>query len=215
MKDIDNKNGVRIDIFYIGSVREMDYQQVTEVIKEVTGLDIPVYFNDMEANCGGSPYFGIGNHAWDIMDEDTFDNPLIELTDLIENKHLKYYHVGLPDTILKNSVEHIYKVVGEQLKENGIEITLDKPHLETFIILHEFGHAHELFVTYKGDVEHYLSETIQENRHTSYQIKSYGLGGSEEGLRLHKSTDTEKYADNFALQYFESVVNVLKERNLY
>lgn len=180
---------------------------MTNVVKEVTGLyQVPVYFNDMEANCGGSPYFGVGEHCWDIVDEELFDNPMFELVDFIENQHLKYYHVGLPTKIVDQADTHIFNVVAEQLREQGINVMLNTTLIELFVILHEFGHAHELFVTYQGDVEKYLSETTQESRHASYQIKSYGLGGTEEGLRIHKSTETEKYADDFALRYFEQVI---------
>lgn len=192
----------------------MNYVQATELIKKVTGLNVPVYFNDMEANAGGSPYFGVGEHAWDIMDEDMIDHPMFELADFIENQHLKYYHVGLPNKIMKPGDEYIFKVIQKQLFDNGMQIELNEVLVEIFIILHEFGHAHELFVSYQGDVEHYLRETTEANRHASYQIKTYGLGGTEEGLMLHKSTATEKYADAFAIQYFESVIKEAKEQGL-
>ncbi|PLS19350.1 hypothetical protein CVD28_02745 [Bacillus sp. M6-12] len=196
----------------------MDYRGMVEVVKQVTGLDVPVYFSDMEANCIGSPYFGIGNHSidiWDEVGEDLFDDPMFELTDFIENKHLKYYHVGLPDKIMKKDDDFLYTVTEEQLRENGIAITLTRPLLETFVILHEFGHAHELFVSYEGNVEKYLQETTEENNHTSYQIRAYGLGGTEKGLRLHKSTATEKYADAFAIQHFQKVIKIGIEQHLF
>lgn len=192
----------------------MNYESITEVIKVVTGLNVPVYFNDMEANYMGSPYFGVGEHGWDIMPEDMIDNPMFDIVDFIENKHLKFFHVGIPETILKKNMESAFNVTAEQFKTKGIHITLTKALLDTFVILHEFGHAHELFVAYKGDVERYLGETTQANRKTSYEIKMYGLAGTEEGLKLHKSTATEQYADNYALQYFEAVVKVARERQL-
>lgn len=193
----------------------MDFMAITHVVKEVTGLhEVPVYFNDMEANCKGSPYFGVGEHCWEIADEELLDHPMFELVDFIENKHLRFYHVGLPEKIIDQDDDYVFKVVGEQFKEKGIKLQLDERLMEVFIILHEFGHAHELFVSYQGDVEKYLSETTEENRTASYHIRAYGLGGTEEGLRVHKSTATEKYADEFALQYIERVAEKAKKQEL-
>lgn len=194
----------------------MNYEAIVNVVKEVTGLhQVPVYFNDNEANYGGSPYFGVGEHCWDIVvDEEQLDNPMFELVDFIENQHLKYYHVGLPEKIVDKGDEYVFKVVREQFKEKGMDFRLDESLMEVFIILHEFGHAHELFATYQGDVERYLCETTQESRTASYQIRSYGLGGTEEGLRIHKATETEKYADDFALCYFKQVMEKAREKGL-
>lgn len=192
----------------------INYEKITEVIVEVTGLNVPVYFNDMEANCTGTPYFGVGKHCWDIMPEEMIDNPMFITEDFIENKHLKFYHVGLPNNILRKNDDYLYKVTQEQLDDKGICILLNKSLLETYIILHEFGHAHELFVSYNGSVEDYLAKNYEEHAQSKYEIRASGLAGTEEGLRLHKLSTAEKYADNFALQNFEEVVKVAKERQL-
>lgn len=189
----------------------MRYEEVVQVVKEVTNLhQVPVYLNDKEANFSGTAYFGIGEHYWDIAEPEMLDHPMFELIDLIENTHLKYFHVGLPSEILVDKYDYVYLIVGELLAERGIELKLDKELLEVFVILHEFGHAHELFISYKGDLQRYLSSTTKENQYISYQIKMDGLCGTEEGLRIHKSKATEKYADNFALSYFEKVIDAMK-----
>lgn len=187
----------------------MGYEKIVEVIKEVTGLNVPVYFCDIEAGFKGSPYFGIGHHIWDIVPEDLLDNPMFEAVDFIENKHLKYYHVGLPEEIMKKNDAYVYKVIEEQLKSNGINISLDKSSLEVFAILHEFGHAHQLLVSYNGDVEQYLADTLKESRANSYLIQTNGLGGTEQGFLLHKSIPTEKYADSYAIKYFNQVIGII------
>lgn len=192
----------------------INYEKITEVIVEVTGLNVPVYFNDKEADCIGTPYFGVGEHCWDIVPEDMLDNPMFVAEDFFENKHLKYYHVGLPNKILGKHDDDLFKVTQEQLDERNINVLLNKPLLETYIILHEFGHAHELFISYNGNVEAYLAKTYEENAQSIYEIRTSGLAGTEEGLRLHKKASTEKYADNFALQNFEEVIKVAKERQL-
>lgn len=186
----------------------MSYEEIVAIIKRVTGLDVPVYFNDIEAT--GSPYFGIGEHSWDIMPKEFIDCAFCDVEDFIENKHLEYYHVGLPDKILKKNDEYVFRVTSEQLKQSGIKIRLTKLLMETFIILHEFGHAHQLHVAYNGDVVKYLCDTSKESQSNSYKIKADGLAGTEEGLRKHKELETEKYADNFALKYFEQVAELVK-----
>lgn len=186
-----------------------DYRLIVDVIKDVTQIDVPVYFDCMEANCSGSPYFGLGKHGWDVVDDDFMSNPMFELEDFIENHHLPLFHIGLPNRILKEKDGYVYKVTEEQLKEHGIHIKLDESLLEIFIILHEFGHAKQLYVDYEGNVEKYLQETRQESRSASFQIRHDGLGGTEEGLRIHKSTSTEQFADSFAIEYFEQVTDII------
>ena len=192
----------------------MPYEEIVEVIREVTKLDTPVYFNNMEANCHGSPYFGVGKHILEICPEEIFNDPMFEPIDFIENKHIGFYHIGLPAKILKRSNGYLCKAVREQLQKAGIDMFLDEQLLETFIILHEFGHAHELFVSYKGNAERYISETAHENGYNSYIIKSNGLGGTEEGLKIHKSSLTEQYADNFAINHFKQVVEMLSDNHV-
>lgn len=186
----------------------MFYEEIVSIIKRVTGLDVPVYFNDIEAT--GSPYFGLGEHAWDIMPKEFIDCAFCDVDDFIDNKHLHYYHIGLPDEILKKNEEYIYKVTSEQLKQSGIKIRLTKLLMETFIILHEFGHAHQLYIAYGGDVEKYLCDTLGNSQSNSYNIRADGLAGTEKGLRKHKELSTEKYADSFALKYFKQVAELVK-----
>lgn len=187
----------------------MSYEAIVEVIKKVTGLEVPVYFNDIEAT--GSPYFGLGHHSWDIMPEGFIDCPFCDIDDFITNEHLCYYHVGLPNKIIKKDDEFIFRITNEQLRQNGIYVKLNKLLMETFIILHEFGHAHQLFVSYNGDIVKYICDTSQECGANSYEIKNYGLGGTEEGFRIHKRLSTEKYADNFAIKYFADVIKLLDQ----
>jgi hypothetical protein len=186
----------------------MCYEEIVEIIKMVTGLEVPVYFNDLEAT--GSPYFGLGEHSWDIMPEEFMDCPFCDVEDFIENKHLHYYHVGLPSKILRKNEEYIYRVTSEQLKQSGIKIRLTELLMETFIILHEFGHAHQLYISYNGDVEKYMCDTSSVSQSNSYMIKADGLAGTERGLLMHKELSTEKYADNFALKYFKQVAELVK-----
>lgn len=188
----------------------MDYKKIVKIIKKVTGLyEVPVYFNDISANCHGSPYFDIGDHAWDIIPEDLLDNPMFDVVDFITNKEIGLYHIGLPKNIIRDNKEFEYKITNEQLKSNGIKLKLTKDILETFIILHEFGHAHELFIKYNKNVEKYISETIKETSYNSYIIKIEGLGGTEEGLKIHKLLSTEKYADQFAIKYLPEVLPLI------
>lgn len=189
----------------------MDYAVIVDAIKRVTGLDAPVYYNDMEASFQGSPYFGIGNHIMDIVPEEVLNDPFYDPIDFIENSHIGYFHIGLPEKIFRKKNDFVYRVVGELLKENGINTKLDEALLEVFVILHEFGHAHQVLVSYEGNIERYIIDTHKESDFNSYLIRTSGLGGTEEGLRLHKSTLTEKYADAFAVQYFNAVVGEIRQ----
>lgn len=189
----------------------MSYELIVEHIKNITGINVPVYFNNHEANCSGSPYFGLGEHTWDICPDDTIFDAFFEPIDFIEQKDLHYYHIGLPTKILrKPNNDYIYKVTYEQLQQRNINIELTEELLEIFIILHEFGHVHHLFCGYNSDLLKYIRETEEKTGYKSYEIRSNGLAGTEEGFRLHKTLETEIYADNFALNYFEEVVNSLK-----
>lgn len=190
----------------------MDYCKVTEIIKKATKLDVPVYFNDMNANCSGSPYFGLGDHAWEIVDDEFLQNGMFDVEDFIENKHLGLYHVGLPDKIVRDKHDYMYEVVQKQFNERGFDMVVNETLLETFIILHELGHAEQLCIAYEGNVEKYIQETSMENRYMSYFIKSNGYAGTAEGLRLHKSISTEMYADNFAFLYIEEVLQEAKKQ---
>ena len=189
----------------------MNYQQIVEVVKDITKVDVPVYFDDKSATYGGSAYFGLGEHSWDIVPDDFLDDAMFEVEDFIENKHIGYYHVGLPKQIEKDGKEFVFQVTKEQFSERKIALDVDQEVLETFVILHEFGHAKQLLVDYQGDVISYIQDTNQASRYMSYFIRSNGHAGTEKGLRLHKSLETEQFADDFALTHIEEVVKRCKE----
>lgn len=189
----------------------MDYRKIVEVAKELTKVNVPVYFDDMSANCGGSAYFGLGEHTWDIVPDDFLDDAMFDVEDFIENEHIGYYHVGLPKSIEKEGKDFIYQVTQEQFNERNIKLQVDQELLETYVILHEFGHAKQLLVDYKGDIISYMQDTHEASRYMSYFIRSNGHAGTEKGLRLHKSLDTEKFADDFALTHIEAVVKQCKD----
>lgn len=189
----------------------MDYQQIVEVVKDITKVDVPVYFDDKSANYGGSAYFGLGEHSWDIVPDDFLDDAMFEVEDFIENKHIGFYHVGLPKQIEKDAEEFVFRVTQEQFSERKIALDVDHEVLETYVILHEFGHAKQLLVDYQRDVVSYMQDTSQASRYMSYFIRSNGHAGTEKGLRLHKSLETEQFADDFALTYIEDVVKRCKE----
>lgn len=189
----------------------MNYHQIVDVVKEVTKVDIPVYFNDNQANYGGSAYFGLGEHSWDIVPDDFLDGAMFEVEDFIENKHIDYYHVGLPNQIEQDCKPFIIQVTQQQFNERGLALSVDQELLETFVILHEFGHAKQLLVDYQKDVEAYLRDTNRASRYMNYFIRSNGHAGTKEGLRLHKSLETEQFADDFALTHIEEVVKRCKE----
>lgn len=189
----------------------MNYEQVVEVVKHVTKVDVPVYFNDDQANHGGSAYFGIGEHSWDIVPDDFLQDAMFDVEDFIENEHIGYYHVGLPKRIEQDCKDFILKVTQEQFHERGIALNVDQRVLEVFVILHEFGHAKRLLVDYKKDVIGYLRDTQEASRHMSYCVRSNGHAGTEKGLRMHKSLDNERFADDFALTYVEEVASRCKE----
>lgn len=66
----------------------MKYTKIVEIIKEVTGLhQVPVYFHDHYANSKGTPYFGLGNHAFEICPEEYFDDPMFVIEDFIGYQH--------------------------------------------------------------------------------------------------------------------------------
>ena len=190
----------------------MSYVKIVDNIRDITSINIPVYFNSNEANCIGTPYFGVGHHIEEICPAEVLygSMTMFDSIDFIENKHINLYHIGLPDKIIKDHDRYVYTIVQEQLNSTKVNIKLDEKLLEAFIILHEFGHAHELFVAYNKDVEQYIKETNQENDYITYMIKERGLAGTDAGLRLHKSSSTEHYADNFALKHFKQLVDSLK-----
>ena len=179
-------------------VMMLDYRTMVDAVKKVTGLDVPVVFNCLQANCGGSCYYGLGDSAWDLFDPEDLENPMICLEDLIEDCHLPHYHIGLQSNITR---EDFYTtVIQELLLDNNIQVELSKSMLELYVILHEFGHAHQLMVAYDGKVEKYLAETRQDREFIVYKVKNLDLDPIE-GFRLYKTIPAEQYADSFAVKY--------------
>lgn len=138
-------------------------RQEIEKVKSLTGLDVPVYLNGDKGLFISNAYFGVGDYGLDIMPDDEYTMGMFDLIDFLEDKHLKYYHVGLPDNIIglrdKESDKHIRK----KFKEYGVNLEVNNRVFEIFVLLHELGHAHQLFVEYKGSVSKYIQDRIRLN----------------------------------------------------
>lgn len=182
----------------------MDYKDIVQAIKDITGLEIEVKYNALR-----SPCFGIGEHAYEIMpEEDCIEAAMFDLYDFLENKHIDYYHIQLPKVIERKNTDFVFEYTKKQLSNYGIKIkNFTKELLEIFIILHEFGHAHHLFVEYNKNVEQYIKDTREVCDKNNYEMRFLG---EENGFYKHKELFTEKYADNFALKHFVEICNILK-----
>lgn len=181
----------------------LDYETICKTIKEVTNLNIPIKYN-----CYCSPCFGIGDYAFDIIPNEFIDCPMFDINDFLENKHIKFYHISLPKKINFKKNSYIYNYTKKQLTNMGIKIKkFTTEMLEIFIILHEFGHANQLFIEFKEDVEKYNSYHIKHNN--SYDCKFLN---AENSFYEHKKAPMEQYADSFAIYYFEEVC---KKLNIY
>lgn len=185
----------------------MKYQQIVEVIqREINEVkDIPVYFNDNEANYRGSAYFGVGDHVYDIVPEEELDNPMFLPEDFMTNEHLKYFHVGLPSVLLPKDEQLMHNYFQYEWINRNICIPITTEIMDLFIILHEFGHGHDLHVYCKKDIDIYLSERTERYNRPTKTLKE---------LLAYKQLKTEQYADNFAFKYLEQIYAICKKENI-
>ena len=182
------------------------YQKLTAIISKETNLDIPVVYN-----YNGSTSFGM-QHA--LTDTNEFDwiytTGSVELIDVIEQKHMKYFAVQLRNSLVTNEDESwFYDITEEILNKHGIKMKLTASQLEAYIILHEFGHADELYNKYNKDVVSYYTEHYTKNQELNYQEKLAGHGTKEAWL-IHKSKETEQYADNFACKWLTHILAIVE-----
>lgn len=182
------------------------YKSYVDEIQEITGMTVPVIYDDDEANFSGGAYAGFAGYEDVIAPEWYMEEPMFEFEDFLEQEHIKYFHVGLPSTIYeegKNCGRDF--IMGELL--NSVGLTHSVEAVEVFVILHEFGHAHDLFYKCGADIIKYL-KTRQERNQIIYELKQGGLN-SYDSQRRYRQITTEKYADDFAKKYIKQVLSSL------
>lgn len=184
----------------------MNYEYIVEKITKVIGLtEVPVYFN---GNNYGVLAFDIGAHVKDINPNISDLNlEMFDFLKSIKNEHLKYFHVEIPEVIYCN--DYHYEVFKDLFNSKNINVKIDKNLIEIYCILHEFGHAHQLYVQYNKNLEKFISEVYVESVNGNKKIIELGLCNTKEGLLAHKKLLAEQYADNFALNNFEKVLEII------
>lgn len=183
------------------------YQIYVRAIRKVTKMKVPVKFNSPEANYSGGAYAGFSGYE-DIIAPDLCYNPalsaMFEVEDFLQPKHLKYYHIGLPDQIYEKN-DYVDTIMKEVLKSIGVPFSIEA--VEAFVILHEFGHAHYLFCKCKGNIRNYLA-TRKEREKAIYRLRQSNLS-SLEIQRKYRKIAAEKYADDFAKKYIHKVLRII------
>lgn len=185
------------------------YEKYVNIIREVTKLNVPVVFNAPDANYGGGAYAGFCGYADVIAPELCYDSPIsamFEFEDFLEQEHLKYFHIGLPDKICKGEADSSENlIIKELLHSVGIGYSVEA--VEIFVILHEFGHAHYLFYKCRGNIIEYL-KARRERKKILYELRLSGFDKIDT-QRRYRQIPSEKYADDFAKKYIRQVLACL------
>ncbi len=183
------------------------YEKAVKIIKSISKLDdVQVIYDWNGSTSFGMEHYINKTNEFDIL----FDNSSLEITDLIEDKHIVNFAVQLePEIVSLDSPKWIYTVTESILRKHGVHIKPTKRQLEVYIILHEFGHAHDLYINNNRNLIKYLGNRDKEKQ-IEYQIKTGGYNKKDTWI-LHKSKPTEQYADAFASKMF---IPTLKKLNL-
>lgn len=179
------------------------YEKYVKAIKKITKINVPVILNSDEADYSGGAYAGFCGYEQVIIPRWHIENGMFEFEDFLEQEHIKYYHIGLPSVIFNKGRGE--KIMKEILKSLDIPYSIQA--VEVFIILHEFGHAHDLFYRCKGNLSEYL-KTREERKQAVYALRESGLDNYTAQKR-YRQIPTEKYADDFAKKYIHQVLNSL------
>lgn len=184
----------------------MNYESVVSIIKEIVPelKSVEVIYNSFEAECSGSSFFGLVDNHNEIMPIEAEEEGVFEVLDFVEQEHLPYFKVHLQSNTFTGAKQYITKEYFEDMWiKNNINTPLNQYVKEIFVILHEFGHAHDLYVNCKEQVDLYLENHRNGN---NFYEKS---GNKKEDFITFKQTESEVYADQFAIKHFEEVFNKL------
>lgn len=179
------------------------YEEYVEAIRKITGLDVPVIFNDEEAKFNG-PYFGYCGFEDEIAPDPYEWEMYFDYDNFLTNDHINLFHIGLPERITGTHDVEFVPIMNDLLKSAGIKYSPEAA--EVFIILHEFGHAYELYVKYGKDVTRYV-QAKQKRDSDIYRLKFLER---DEQQWAYRQVPCEKEADDFAKKYIAEVLKELK-----
>lgn len=188
----------------------MNYESVVSIIKEIVPelKPVEVIYNSFQAECGGTSFFGLVDTYNEIMPIEAEETGMFEVLDFVEQKHLSYFKVYLQSNTFSKEKQLITKEYFEKMWiENNINTPLNQYAKEIFVILHEFGHAHDLYVNCEQQLESYLQS---HKNGDNFYVKS---GNKKEDFLTFKQTKSEIYADQFAIKHFEKVFDKLFRQN--
>ena len=171
------------------------------VIKEVTGLNPNILYNSEKQEY---PFlcFGLNNQYMAYLNERLGSDFMWATTDssLVRSELLKNTILGIPSGLLplyltdycSELYQAIEKAVGYKFKSD------EERYL--FVILHEFGHYHNLMINCKDDHIRYFIELDE-------QLEVYAM--SQKGHDVYRSLVKEKYADLYALKHLPTAIELL------
>lgn len=184
----------------------MNYESVVSIVKEIVPELEPVeiIYNSYEAECSGSSFFGLIDENNDIMPLEAEETGMFSVLDFVEQEHLPYFKVYLQVNTFSGAKQYIAKEYFEKMWiQNNINTPLNQYAKEIFVILHELGHAHDLYINCNKQLDVYLQSHRDGD---NFYVKS---GNKKEDFLAFKNTKSEVYADQFAIKYFEEVFNKL------
>lgn len=172
-----------------------------DVIKEVTGLKPNILYNSEKQ---GYPFlcFGINNQYMDYLNERLGDDFMWATTDssLVSSDLLKNTILGMPTGLLPLYLTDYCSALFQAIeKAVGYEFKNDEERY-LFVILHEFGHYHDLTVNNKDNPIDYFIELDE-------QLEVYAK--SKKGHDVYRSLVKEKYADLYAFKHLPTAIELL------
>lgn len=182
-------------------ISQSTIEKYVGVAKEVTGLTPTILYNSEKQ---GYPFlcFGINNQYMDYLNERLGADFMWATTDslVVSSELLENTILGIPSGVLPlyltDYCSELYQAIEKAI---GYKFKTDEERY-LFVILHEFGHYHDLTVNNKGNPIDYFIELDE-------QLEVYAK--SKKGHDVYRSLVKEKYADLYAFKHLPMAIELL------